>query len=68
MSEEKKISEGYMELQWGRAVEGAETCGITRRNGGVASFNGAAPLKARKHRAAGLVDGLADLASMGPRR
>jgi len=55
-------------LQWGRADEGAETRTRHRSASPAApSFNGAAPMKARKHALPGRrYNGLR--ASMGPRR
>ncbi len=55
-------------LQWGRAVEGAETDKLRAATELLKSFNGAAPLKARKQRARPAVGRGGCDASMGPRR
>ncbi len=56
-----------MRLQWGRAVEGAETRTGKVLTVGGKCFNGAAPLKARKPKADVLSCAFGH-ASMGPRR
>ncbi len=56
-----------LKLQWGRAVEGAETSRPGRRDARARRFNGAAPLKARKREGGFAIAGQ-QRASMGPRR
>ena len=55
-------------LQWGRAVEGAETSALLALSSGGGRFNGAAPLKARKRGRAERAGAVGTEASMGPRR
>jgi len=62
------VGETTTTLQWGRAVEGAETTLPVTKLTVEPGFNRAAPLKARKLRDHRQRERKAQAASMGPRR